>query len=143
MGTFPLPTIEKGERTLSPTETHQAESRIQNRHAVPRFERGCVEFDYPQPLGKSRRLSLLDMSSTGICFALPFYGLPKMKVGDELTDVVIRVGGSEIEGTLTISHLTRESEERILCGGKFTARSGIDELQLSKTLASLESLPES
>jgi len=123
-------------------ETHQANSRLQNRHAVPRFERAFVEFEYPQPMGKRRRLSLLDMSRAGICFALPFYGLPNLEVGAELTEVVIRVGGSEIEGTLFISHLTRESEERILCGGKFTARSGIDELQLSKTLASLEAAPD-
>ena len=59
-------------QTITATHaTHRNEDRI----AVPLTERAFVEFDYPQPTGKRRRLSLLDMSSAGLCFALPFYGL--------------------------------------------------------------------
>ena len=124
-------------QTITATHaTHRNEDRI----AVPLTERAFVEFDYPQPTGKRRRLSLLDMSSAGLCFALPFYGLSGIDLSTHILDVLVRIGGCEIEGELLVSHVTRESEERILCGGRFHPATGADRLQMTKALASLESL---
>jgi len=115
-------------------------SRMEERISVPPTERAFVEFDYPQPSGKRRRLSLLDMSSAGLCFALPFYGLAGVDLSTHIIDVVVRIGDREIEGELLVSHVTRHSEERILCGGRFYPATKTDCLQLTKAIAGLELL---
>jgi hypothetical protein len=124
-------------QTRSATQTAD---RNEDRIAVPRAEPAFVEFDYPQPTGKRRRLSLLDMSNAGLCFALPFYGLSGIDLSTHILDVLVRIGGCEIEGELLVSHVTRESEERILCGGRFHPATETDRLQMTKALMSLESL---
>lgn len=111
--------------------------RLEDRYAVPRAERAFVEFDYPQPMGKRRRLSLLDLSSAGVCFALPFYGLSGIGLATNLIDVVIRVGSCEIEGEILVSHVTRESDERVLCGGRFYPATEHDRLHMMKAIAGL------
>ena len=116
--------------------------RLEARLAVPRSERAFVEFDYPQPQGKRRRLLLLDLSSAGLCFALPFYGLHGVSNATNLTDVIVRVGGCAIEGEIVVSHVTRESEARVLCGGRFYPSTEQDRLQMLKVMASLESIPD-
>ena len=126
-----------------PVGVTKSSNRMEDRHLIPRAERAYVEFDYPQPTGKRRRLSLLDMSSAGICFALPFYGLSGIDLTTHLIDVLVRIGGCEISGELQVSHVTRESDERILCGGRFYPASKNDYLQMTKAIASLESLQES
>jgi len=130
-------------RNEEPATVTQTSKRLELRLAVPRAERAFVEFDYPQPTGKRRRLSLLDMSSAGLCFALPFYGLSGVELSSHLIDVVVRVGGCEIEGEILVSHVTRESDERILCGGRFYPATKSDQLQMTKAIASLESIHES
>lgn len=122
--------------------TTEVAGRLETRLAVPRAERAFVEFDYPQPTGKRRRLSLLDLSTAGLCFALPFYGLSGIELSTHLLDVIVRIGGCEIEGELLVSHVTRESDERILCGGRFYPATGSDRLQMTKAIASLESIHE-
>ncbi|TDI47435.1 MAG: hypothetical protein E2P01_06990 [Acidobacteria bacterium] len=123
--------------------TTEIADRLETRLAVPRAERAFVEFDYPQPTGKRRRLSLLDLSTGGLCFALPFYGLSGIELSTHLLDVIVRIGGCEIEGELLVSHVTRESDERILCGGRFYPATESDQLQMTKAIASLESIHES
>ena len=112
--------------------------RVETRYPVSRAERAYVEFDYPQPMGKRRRLSLLDLSSTGVCFALPFYGLSGIESSTNLIDVVIRVGGCEIEGEILVSHVTRESDARVLCGGRLFPATEHDRLHMMKAIAGLE-----
>lgn len=123
--------------------TTEIADRLETRLAIPRAERAFVEFDYPQPTGKRRRLSLLDLSTGGLCFALPFYGLSGIELSTHLLDVIVRIGGCEIEGELLVSHVTRESDERILCGGRFYPATESDQLQMTKAIASLESIHES
>lgn len=123
--------------------TTEIADRLETRLAVPRAERAFVEFDYPQPTGKRRRLSLIDLSTAGICFALPFYGLSGIELSTHLLDVIVRIGGCEIEGELLVSHVTRESDERILCGGRFYPATESDRLQMTKAIASLESIHKS
>ncbi len=122
--------------------TTEVAGRLETRLAVPRAERAFVEFDYPQPTGKRRRLSLLDLSTAGLCFALPFYGLSGIELSTHLLDVIVRIDGCEIEGELLVSHVTRESDERILCGGRFYPAAESDRLQMTKAIASLESIHE-
>ena len=113
-------------------------NRLEARYAISRTERGHVEFDYPQPAGKRRRLTLLDLSSAGVCFALPFYGLSGIESSTNLVDVLIRLGGCEIEGEMVVSHVTRESDERVLCGGRFYPATDHDRLSMIKAIAGLE-----
>jgi len=113
-------------------------NRLETRYPISRAERAYVEFDYPQPTGKRRRLSLLDMSSVGLCFALPFYGLSGIESATNLLDVVIRIGACEIEGEIVVSHVTRESDERVLCGGRFHPSTEHDQLHMIKAIAGLE-----
>ena len=131
-----------GSRTMTQNEKSQATTldtnRLETRYAVSRAERAYVEFDYPQPTGKRRRLSLLDMSSAGLCFALPFYGLSGIESSTNLADVIIRVGGCEIEGEILVSHVTRESDARVLCGGRFYPATEHDRLHMIKAIAGLE-----
>ncbi len=123
--------------------TTEIADRLETRLGVPRAERAFVEFDYPQPTGKRRRLSLIDLSTAGLCFALPFYGLSGIELSTHLLDVIVRIGGCEIGGELLVSHVTRESDERILCGGRFYPATESDQLQMTKAIASLESIHES
>ncbi len=123
--------------------TTEITNRLEARLAVPRAERAFVEFDYPQPTGKRRRLSLLDLSTAGLCFALPFYGLSGIELSTHLIDVIVRIGGCQIEGELLVSHVTRESDERILCGGRFYPATEIDRFQMNKAIAGLESFQQS
>lgn len=132
--------MRNAQRPVTATKTTY---RLETRLAVPRAERAFVEFDYPQPTGKRRRLSLLNMSSHGLCFALPFYGLSGIELSTHLIDVVVRVGSCEIGGQLLVSHVTRQSDERILCGGRFYPATESDRLQMTKVKASLESIHES
>ena len=127
------------ERLVIATETP---SRAENRIPIPRAERAFVEFDYPQPMGKRRRLVLLDMSNDGLCFALPFYGLIGIDLSTHILDVLVRIGSCEIGGELLVSHVTRESEERTLCGGRFYPATETDRLQMTKAIMGLGSLQE-
>jgi hypothetical protein len=127
----------------SQATTTEVSDRLETRLAVPRAQRAFVEFDYPQPMGKRRRLSLLDLSNAGLCFALPFYGLSEIELSTHLIGVVVRLGGCWIEGELLVSHVTRESDERILCGGRFYPATESDRLQMIKAIVSLESFHES
>lgn len=127
------------ERRVTESETS---ARMEPRHVISGAEIAFVEFDYPQPRGRRRRLSLHDMSSAGICFTLPFYGLSGIDPTTHIVDVVVRIGGCEIAGELLVSHTTRESEERVLCGGRFYPATESDQLQLVKAIASLESQRE-
>ena len=62
---------------------------------------------------------------------------------DNILDVLVRIGSCEIGGELLVSHVTRESEERVLCGGRFYPASETDRLQMTKAIMCLESLQES
>jgi len=124
---------ETGQATIIP-------DRLEPRHSVPREQSGYIEFDYPQKAGKRRRVSLQDVSAAGLCFVLPFYKFSGVSLSTHLTDVVVRVGGCEFEGELSISHVTRESRERILCGGRFIPTTKSDRLQMIKLVAALETL---
>ena len=126
-------------RLVTATETS---NRVEDRITIPRAERAFVEFDYPQPIGKRRRLALLDMSSAGLCFVLPFYGLYGIDLSTHIFDVLVRIGGCEIGGELRVSHVTRESDERVLCGGRFHPATENDRLQMTKAIVSLKSLQD-
>jgi hypothetical protein len=119
------------------TPSPAATNRIEPRLAVPRSEQAYVEFEYPQPMGRRRRLSLLDLSSSGLCFALPFYGLSGVERATPLLDVIVQVGGCAIEGQFVVSHVTPESDARVLCGGRFYPAAAADRLQMHKAIAGL------
>ncbi len=117
-------------------------ARVEPRHRIDTGEAAVVEFDYPQPLGRRRRLTLHDMSTGGICFTLPFHGLSGIDPATHILDVVVRIGRCEIAGELLVSHKTRVSNERVRCGGRFYPSTESDHLQLVKAIASLESRQE-
>lgn len=122
-----------------PTTSLMSE-RLWTRHAVPRAERAYVQFDYPQSTDRRRRLSLLDMSTDGLCFTVPFHGFTGVSSSTNLIDVIVRIGGCEISGELIVSHVTRKSEERTLCGGRFYPASQTDRLKMAQALAALKSI---
>ncbi len=122
------------------TSRARPDKRLEPRHAVPRAECAYVEFDYPQSTDRRRRLSLLDLSSAGVCFALPFYGLSGFSSATNLVDVIVRVRGRAIDGELVVAHVTRESNSRIRCGARFYPFTESDRLQLVRAIASLDAL---
>ena len=116
------------------------QQRLETRHAVPRAECAYVEFDYPQSTDRRRRLSLLDLSSAGVCFALPFYGLSGFSCATNLVGVIVRVRGRAIDGELVVAHVTRESNSRVRCGARFYPSTESDRLQLLRAIDNLDAL---
>lgn len=124
-------------RNGHPSAPAAASNRLESRWSVPRYQQAFIEFDHP--VGKRRRLTVLDVSPAGVCFALPFYGLAGIETSSTLAEVVVRVGACEIEGELVVSHVTRESDQRVLCGGRFYPATALDQLQLQRVLVGLQS----
>jgi hypothetical protein len=113
--------------------------RKQRRHAAAGPDSAAVEIIYPQPKGRSHRLSLVDISVSGLSFAFE-EELPGLESGDALSDVIVRLGNCEIRGELVVMHITSHSETRRVCGALFYAASDTDLLKWRSAIAGMEAV---
>ena len=112
--------------------------RQQRRRATSGSDSTCVEIKFPQPEGRKYELALVDVSVSGLSFALEDE-LPGLESGTDLADVVVRMGGDcEIHGELVVMHVTPRGSGRWLCGALFFAATDTDLIKWRSAIAGVE-----
>jgi len=96
-----------------------------------------VEIAYPAAAGRRIRLPLLELSVSGLSFALEG-DLPLVTRGAHFEAIVVRVGECELQGALVVKHVTDGGPGRISCGGMFYPKGVPDLLKLNGVIAGAE-----
>ena len=109
-------------------------TREKRRHAVDRPQHTYAELCYPSPSGPLYRLPLLNVSPDGVSFLAP-RELVGVSPGTRLDDLVLCVGLLQIEGELTLCHVTRDPDGRRVCGGRFHPTRDADRRKLDELIA--------
>jgi hypothetical protein len=118
-----------------------ATRRRQRRYAIQRDKSACVEFEFPSPNGKAYRLPLVNISASGISFALDDNDdLALLDSGTTLPEATVRIGDCVMRGDLMLMHLTPDVESRGSCGALFYPGSDTDLIKLRSVIAGMEAL---
>ena len=104
------------------------------RHRLRRAGRAFVEFSLPGE--RHYRFALIDISADGLCFELE-NGQPILRSGSKIDHAVIRVGDTELSGSVSIAHVTRGFSAGTICGAKFRPATPFDESKLATLIESL------
>ncbi len=113
--------------------------RRQRRHAIATDNVARVEFDYPTPNGKKYAVPLVNVSASGLSFALDEHEeLAALEEGTSLPKSIIRVGDCRIRGELLVMHVTTGSESRYVCGALFYPATDTDLVMLKSVIAGME-----
>jgi len=115
----------------------QANRRKTTRHSAKASDAAYVELTWPEHSGERRRLVLMDISISGLSFAIGDE-LPGIEAGASLPDAVIHLGECEIHGELVVMHLTPQTETRTICGALFYAAGDQDLIKLRSAVAGME-----
>ncbi len=100
--------------------------------------RACLEFEYPSPKGRQYRLTLTDMSASGVSFSLDREEAPLLEAGTTVSSALVRVGDCMIRGDLLIMHMTPDSETTLVCGALLYPESDSDLIKLKSVIAGME-----
>jgi len=117
--------------------TAQACRRETRRHPAKGSDEACVELSTPNRIGERFRLPLIDVSISGLSFAIGDE-LPGIENGTDLSDAVIHLGECAIHGDLVVMHLTPQTDTRTICGALFYAASDEDLLKLRSAVSGME-----
>lgn len=112
-------------------------TREGRRHPVDRPRQTYAELCYPSPGGPFHRLPLLNISRDGVSFLAP-PELLGVAPGTRLDELVLCVGLLQIEGQLTLCHITRDPQDRSVCGGRFHPTHDTDRRKLDELIAAFE-----
>ena len=104
------------------------------RHRLRRAARAFVEFSFSGE--RHYRLTLIEISIVGLCFELE-NGQPALRSGFKIDHAVIRVGNTELSGSLSIAHVTDGFSVGTTCGAKFSPATPFDEKKLAALIESL------
>ncbi len=116
-----------------------ATRRRQRRYSIGRGKPAEVTFDYPHPGGPQRRLPLLNVSRSGISFALAGNDdLALIEPGTRLETVVLNVGDCEIHGEMLVMHVTPDALSQAMCGALFYPASDVDLIKLRSVVAGMD-----
>jgi hypothetical protein len=114
-----------------------AGDRCRARIPIAPEKRASVEI---QLEGWRQRLPLLDISEDGLCFECPD-GIPPIAPGSSFGDVVVRLGGREMRGSLVIRHVTSSLSAGTQCGARFHPAGEEDRKSLSGLVNRAETQP--
>jgi hypothetical protein len=117
--------------------TTTANRRKSRRHSARGSEEAFVELAWPERGSERRRLPLVDISISGLSFAIGDE-LPGIENGSCIPHALIRFGDCEIRGELVVMHLTPQTETRTICGALFYAASDQDLLMYRSVVAGME-----
>ena len=118
-----------------------ASRRRQRRYTIRRDKSACVEFEYPSPNGRPYRLPLLNISISGISFALEDSDeLALFDSGATIPEVTVRIGECLIRGDLVLMHLTPDERSHGMCGALFYPGSDTGLIKLRSVIAGMEAL---
>jgi len=112
--------------------------RHQRRYRIPEGVDGSVRFTFPHRSGRDIRMTLRDMSRSGLSFHID-EDLDGLDVGDLLGGLEIRLDRHRIRGELLVMHLTPDSRNGSVCGGLFYPASDGDLLAYRALVGDLES----
>lgn len=118
-----------------------ATRRHHQRYSIGRAEADYVEFEFPGVNGRSYRLPLVNISKSGISFALAGHDeLALLDPGTMIAEVVVRLGDCTICGDMVLMHLTPDAHSRGLCGALFYPSTDTDLIKLRSVIAGMEAL---
>jgi hypothetical protein len=109
--------------------------RSEKRQSVPRFLYAGVEVRWPD--GKQRRLDLVDISPTDLCFAVA-PGIAKIEKDTNLTDVRVQVGNFSFECHLCVLRSWRQFDLGYHYGARLYPKTESDQNELMSLIATLE-----
>lgn len=119
--------------------TRTACRRRTRRFTVNSGQNIWVEFEYPSRGGQSHRLPLVDISASGISFALT-NELPLLESGTSLPDVVIHVESAEMRGDLLILHVTPVPGGATICGALFYPSDDTELVKLKSVVSGIQAV---
>ena len=119
--------------------TRAACRRKTRRFPVDSGQNVWIEFEYPSHGGQSHRLPLVDISASGISFALT-NELPLLESGTSLSDVVIHVENSEMRGDLLILHVTPVPDSSTVCGALFYPSDDTELVKLKSVVSGIQAV---
>ena len=119
--------------------TRTACRRKTRRFPVGSGQKVWVEFEYPSHGGQSHRLPLVDISASGISFALT-NELPLLESGTSLSDVVLHVESSEMRGDLLILHVTPVADRPMVCGALFYPSDDTELVKLKSVVSGIQAV---
>jgi len=111
--------------------------RKQRRQTTSGSGSAWIEITLPRPEGLKHRFALLDVSVSGLSFAVE-EPLPGLESGADLGSVLVRLGDCEIHGELVVMHVTSQGQDRRVCGALFYAATDIDLLKWRAAIAGME-----
>jgi c-di-GMP-binding flagellar brake protein YcgR len=124
-----------GGRVRKESSVEYACRRLSTRFPVGSSDRPFVEFALKD--GSPWQFSLLEISAMGIGFGID-EGHAAISVGMRIDRASIRTGGSRVEGSLRIVHVTPNLLGVATCGAEFRPLTTADEQTLLSLLGRLE-----
>ena len=115
--------------------------RKQRRYTIVRDSDAIIAFEYPCPNGRPYKLPLINVSKSGLSFALDDRDeLAMLDAGTRIEDVVVTIGDCAIDGEMVLMHLTPDASSKALCGALFYPTSDDDLIKLRSLVAGMEAV---
>jgi hypothetical protein len=115
--------------------------RRQRRFALGSASAARVGFEYPSRNGRRYDLPLVNISKSGLSFALAGHDdLAGLDPGTIIPQAAVRIGECSIAGELVLMHLTPDPFSRATCGALFYPASDEDLIKLRSLIAGMEAL---
>lgn len=115
--------------------------RRQRRYTIGDDRTASVEFEYPSSNGRAYRLPLINISKSGISFALDDHDeLATLDPGTRVEGAVVKIGDCAIHGELVLMHLTADAGSHALCGALFFPTSDRDLIVMRSVVAGMEAI---
>jgi hypothetical protein len=118
-----------------------ASRRRQRRYTIGLDKSATVEFEYPSPNGRPYRMKLVNISVSGLSFALDDHDdLALLDAGTTIPDGTVQIGDCTLRGDLMLMHLTPDELSRGMCGALFYPSSDTDLVKLRCVIAGMEAV---
>jgi len=113
--------------------------RGHTRYPVYQGRAAHLRFVYPTPNGKSFHAPIVNISASGVSFAVDEgQELPQLEEGVSVPGAELSVGGCAIEGELLVMHVTTDPDSRYVCGALFYPSTDTDLVKLKGVIAGME-----
>lgn len=106
------------------------------RYSILKAGGAYVEFSCPGPTGGTFRLPILELSASGLSFALGQL-LPSIARDTVLEHVTVCVADCEMRGRLMVKHLTVVGRGEAACGAVFYPSTEADLLKLNAIISGI------
>jgi len=119
--------------------TQTKNRRKQARYTMTQDPEAFVEFPVPRAGGRTVRLPLVNLSASGVSFAVENDSeLVQLEAGTTIPRAVARVGTHRVRGELVVMHVTGGRDSRYVCGALLYPATNADLVELRGLIAELE-----